>query len=243
VLALLLLVVVSRSVYPVQSVASVVPEERHPVDAGAWALAAASLLFICATMMIWSFAGAMAAAARIEEGVIGRAVAIGAVAGALTALAVSRERLLVNISVTGLFAGLCLLAPIPGAASGDAGLFILSIVLFNIGSTAIIIRCSGLATARSLDPLFRRLVACTHALGMILGPVTGSVLTMTLGDKGLAGGAIVFILAGCVALLLASVWERSQPDPERRFWFREPERRFMRSGASLSAREEQTETH
>ncbi|MDI1295319.1 MAG: hypothetical protein PSY12_05455, partial [bacterium] len=77
------------------------------------------------------------------------------------------------------------------------------IVLLNIGSTAIIIRCSGAATAASADPLFRRFVACTHSLGMIAGPVIGSLLSLALGPVGLSGGALVTVTTGCLALIFA----------------------------------------
>lgn len=180
-----------------------VSEARHPVPTSAWALAAATLLFICATMMVWTFSGALAIAAHFSEELIGGAVAVGSLAGALTAILVMREKLLVPLPLTGLLAGLSLLAPIPAAASGDGRLFVVAIVLLNIGSTAIIIRCSGMASAGSADSLFRRFVACTHALGMILGPVIGSILTATMGDAGLLGGAICIIAAGIAALLLA----------------------------------------
>ncbi len=177
-LALALILFTSRMDPPAARAAHAgVIEQRHPILPSAWALAAASLLFICATMMVWSFTGALAIAAHIGEGVIGDAVAIGSIAGAITALAVMRERVLLPLPLTGLLAGLSLLAPIPAAASGSDTMFIASIVLLNIGSTAIIIRCSGMASARSEDPLFRRFVACTHSGGMILGPVTGSILT------------------------------------------------------------------
>lgn len=181
-------------------------DERHPVDAAAWALALATFLFICATMMVWSFTGAMAVAARISEDMIGQAVAIGSIAGAATALCVMRERPVMAPPLTGVLAGSCLLAPIAAThgAGGDPALFILSVVLLNIGSTAIIIRGSGLATARSEDPVFRRLVTCTHSGGMIAGPVIGSIATAAFGTAGLLGSAIAAIMIGCIALLLAS---------------------------------------
>lgn len=206
-LGLLLFVGRSRSPLVPAAVADMV-EQRHPISPSAWALATASLLFICATMMVWSFTGALAIAAHIQEDVVGEAVAMGSLAGAITALAVMREKALLPLSLTGLLAGISLLAPIPAAAAGSGSLFVAAIVLLNIGSTAIIIRCSGMASARSEDPLFRRLVACTHSGGMILGPVTGSILTSVFGDAGLLGGAIVTISAGCFALLLAALWDR-----------------------------------
>ncbi len=85
-------------------------------------------------------------------------------------------------------------------------MFICAILLLNIGSTAIIIRCSGSAAAASEDPRFRRLVACIHPLGMIAGPALGSVLTMAAGLPGLEleAGALFALATGCFSLLLAS---------------------------------------
>lgn len=177
-------------------------------DAAGWALATASLLFICTTMMVWSFTGALALAAHIGEETIGRAVALGSIVGAVTALFVMREQPVVPLPLTGLLSGLSLLSPIAATAIGGDGLFILSVILLNIGSTAIIIRCSGMASARAKSGLFRRLVAATHSVGMILGPVAGSVLTSTWGNAGLVAGALLTVSSGCVALLLASWWER-----------------------------------
>jgi hypothetical protein len=208
-LALALILFADRADKPVtRPPRTATAEERRPVSASAWALAMASLLFICATMMVWSFTGALAVAAHISGDLIGQAVALGSLAGAATALCVMREKPVVPLPLTGLLSGLSLLAPIAATTAGDATLFVIAIVLLNIGSTAIIIRSSGVASARSADPLFRRLVACTHPGGMILGPVAGSILTTFLGDAGLLGGAIVTITAGCLALLLAACWNR-----------------------------------
>jgi drug/metabolite transporter superfamily protein YnfA len=185
---------------------------RAPIEPPAWALAAATLLFVCATMMVWSFTGAMAIAADIREEVVGQAVAIGSLAGACTAACVMRERPIVPLPLTGVFAGLGLLAPIAATRSGDPNLFILSVILLNIGSTAIIIRGSGMATARSQDPVFRRLVTCTHSVGMIIGPVIGSIATATAAEDGLLIAAVASIGSGCIALLLASLWSLPEVD-------------------------------
>lgn len=182
------------------------------IPPAAWALAAATFCFITATMMIWSFAGALATDAGIDEAMIGLAVAVGSVVGALTALAVMRERMLLPLPLTGLLCGLCLLAPLALTPRGDAGLFVLAIALLNIGSTATIIRFSGRATATSTDPLFRRFVACTHSLGMIAGPVIGSLLSATFGPQSLGGGALLALAAGCLTLLVASpAWRLRLP--------------------------------
>jgi hypothetical protein len=181
----------------------------EPVGVGSWAMAGATLLFICATMMVWTFSGALAAEAGISEGVIGRAVALGSLAGAFTAFAVMRERPIVPPMLTGLVSGLFLMSPLAGAQTGQANLFILSIILLNIGSTAVIIRSSGLASAASRTPLFRRFVACTHSLGLILGPVAGSIAAELAGSRGLFIAASLAVTGGCLLLLVSQV--RSAP--------------------------------
>jgi hypothetical protein len=188
-------------------------ETRAPIEPPAWALAAGTLLFVCATMMVWSFTGAMAIAANISEDSVGQAVAIGSLAGAFTAACVMRERPVVPLPLTGLLAGASLLAPIAATRSGDPNLFIFSVILLNIGSTAIIIRGSGMATARSQDPVFRRLVTCTHSGGMIIGPVIGSIATAAMESQGLLIAAMGAIGAGCIALLLASLWSLPSIEP------------------------------
>lgn len=175
-----------------------------PVPRAGWALAAANFCTICATMLVWSFAGALAAQANITDSVIGGAVALGSLVGAGTALAVMRERVLVPLPATALLGGLMIASPLLLTAPHQAHAFILSIVLLNIGSTALIIRCSGLATATSRDSGFRTLVACTHSLGMIAGPLAGSLLMATLGHRGLFGGGACILMVGLGAVLYAA---------------------------------------
>lgn len=169
----------------------------------AWLTAGSSLLFICATMMVWTFSGALAVRAGISESVIGQAVALGSLAGAGTAMLVMRERPIVPPALTGLLSGTTLLAPIAATQLGGAAAFIAAIVALNIGSTAIIVRTSGLASAASRDAWFRRFVACTHALGMILGPLVGSLASGLFGDSGLLAAALCAIAAACLMLVIA----------------------------------------
>lgn len=175
-----------------------------PVPRAGWALAAATFCTICATMLVWSFAGALAAQAHIAGSVIGGAVALGSLVGAVTALAVMRERVAVPLPVTALLSGLMIASPLLLTAPGQDHAFVASIVLLNIGSTALIIRCSGLASATSPDSRFRTFVACTHSLGMIAGPLTGSVLMATLGQRGLLGGGACILVMGLGAALYAA---------------------------------------
>jgi hypothetical protein len=177
--------------------------EHHRTGSRAWASAAATLLFICATMMVWTFCGALAVDAGFSEDLIGRSVALGSLAGAATAFLVMREQPVVPPPIVGVLAGVSLLAPIAAARLGNPELFLIAIVAFNIGSTAIIVRTSGLASAASRDQLFRRFVACTHPLGMIMGPLTGSLATGLLGRPGLLVAAVSAITAGAVVLSIA----------------------------------------
>jgi hypothetical protein len=106
-----------------------------------------------------------------------------------------------GLSGGGGFAG----AAVPDPA-GDALGFVLAMVLLNIGSTAIIIRCSGLASALGLDPRFRVFVAATHNLGMSAGPALGSGMLWVLPDGGLLLGAGFAVVAGVLAVIVAWVW-------------------------------------
>ncbi|MCT2401464.1 MFS transporter [Novosphingobium mangrovi (ex Huang et al. 2023)] len=218
--ALVLVMLFARSTvkYEAQSTLREPQNGDEETDLQAWATAGATLLFICATMMVWTFSGALAVKAGISEAVIGQAVALGSLAGAATAVLVMREQPLVPPPVTGLLAGLSLLTPIAATQSGDALSFIIAIILLNIGSTAIIVRSSGLASAASKDSLFRRFVACTHALGMILGPLAGSVATGLFGHAGLLSAAVLAIATACLMLLFAEA--RSL---RMRFWKARPE--------------------
>lgn len=180
-----------------------------PVPAAGWALAAATFWFICATMLVWSFSAALAGAAGLSDRTIGQAVAIGSIVGAATALAVMRERLWVPLPVTALLGGAALAAPVLMTVPDGGALFTASIILLNIGSTALIIRCSGLASATSSDSRFRTFVACMHSLGTIAGPVLGTVMMMTLGPKGLLGAAAFAILAGLASVIAAGAWTRA----------------------------------
>lgn len=184
--------------------AGVAPEARHSVPVAGWALAAATFWFICSTMLVWSFTAALASSAGIADRTIGRAVAIGSVVGALTALTVMRERQVVPLPVTAVLAGLSLAAPIVMIGPGADLMFVASVVLLNIGSTAIIIRTSGLATAASQDLRFRTFVACTHSLGLIAGPVLGSAMVGAMGPAGLGWG-VAFALAGGVGSVLLAM--------------------------------------
>ncbi|MDB5686119.1 MAG: transporter, partial [Rhizorhabdus sp.] len=176
--------------------AAIIVESRAVVPVAGWALAAATFWFICSTMLVWSSAAALATSAGIASRTIGHAVAIGSIVGALTAVAVMRDKLLFPLPVTALLSAVALASPILLTAPGEDVAFVVSIILLNIGSTAIIIRCSGLATATSTDSRFRIFVACSHSLGLIAGPLLGSVMMALLGPAGLLFGAMIALPAG-----------------------------------------------
>ena len=178
-------------------------ETRSAIPVAGWALAAATFWFICSTMLVWSFTAALATAAGIENRTIGHAVAIGSIVGALTALAVMREKLLFPLPLTALLSGAALASPIILTAPGQDAAFVVSVILLNIGSTAIIIRCSGLATAASADSRFRIFVACAHSLGLIAGPLLGSAMMAMFGPAGLLAGVLIALPAGLGAVILA----------------------------------------
>jgi hypothetical protein len=168
-----------------------------------WAMAASTFLFICATMMVWSFSGALAAREGLSDSLVGEAVAIGSVAGALTALAVMREGAVIPLPVTAVLAGLALVSPLLFTSNAQPAGFVGAITALNIGSTAIIVRCSGLASAMAGDGRFRTLVACTHSLGLVAGPLCGSGLIAVLGWTGLVMGCLGVVAAAVVAVMLA----------------------------------------
>jgi hypothetical protein len=116
-----------------------------------------------------------------------------------------REKLLLPLPVTAVLSGGALAAPILLTAPGQEPAFVAAIILLNIGSTAMITRCSGLATATSRDSRFRRFVACTHPLGLIAGPTLGSVMMAWFGPEGLLGGLAVTLTGGVAAVTCASV--------------------------------------
>lgn len=171
-----------------------------PVQLGLAALAL--FCFVCATMMVWSLTGAMAMAAGFDDKTIGMAVSIGSLVGAVTALAVFRERVIVSPRLTALLCGLCLMAPVAGARSGDAVQFVAALILFNIGSTAIVIRCSGFAAAEALrrSQTAMRFVYCVQSTAMIAGPSIGSLAAMTGREDGPLMPAAVAVVLGCFAL-------------------------------------------
>jgi hypothetical protein len=154
-------------------------------------------------MLVWSFSAALATSAGIADRTIGHAVAIGSMAGALTAIAVMREKLLLALPVTALLAGAALASPIALIAPGEDAAFVVSIILLNIGSTAIIIRCSGRAAATSTDSRFRTFIACTHSLGLIAGPVLGTVMMTLFGSIGLLASLVFTLSAGIGAIIWA----------------------------------------
>lgn len=205
--ALAMLLLMARQA-PAAGIVPTTEAERAFVPMVGWALAAATFWFICSTMLVWSSAAMLATQAGIEDRTIGHAVAIGSIVGAVTAALVMRERLLIPLPVTALLSGAGLASPLLLTAPGQDMAFIVSIILLNIGSTAIIIRTSGLATATSSDRRFRTLVVCAHSFGLIAGPLLGSAFVTAFGSDGLYGAILVALPAGIGATIIAAVAER-----------------------------------
>lgn len=180
-----------------------------------WAPPIAVLFFVSSTMMVWSYTAAMASMASIDAATLGLAVSLGSAAGALTAFAVWRIPAHGSAFRGAVPASLALVSPMMLTLPDRPGLFLISIILMNIGSTAVIIRASGLAAARAGNSASRRFVACTHPLGMICGPVAGSWLNLMLGTDGPPIGAVLTSGVACLALLITTRWTDRLPEPCR----------------------------
>ncbi|MCJ1960670.1 MFS transporter [Novosphingobium mangrovi (ex Hu et al. 2023)] len=173
-------------------------------------IAGAIFAFVCANMIVWSLTGALALGAGLGNDTLGTAVSLGSLAGAVTALAVLRERILVPPTLTALLCGAALLAPMLGARAGQSELFIASIVLFNIGATASVIRCSGLAAASCTSSRALRFVSSMQTLGMIAGPALGSLAAMGDSRNGPLEAAALATVLACGAFI---AWQR-RPVPQ-----------------------------
>ncbi|MCJ2183796.1 MFS transporter [Novosphingobium sp. 1949] len=163
-------------------------------------LASALFCYVCASMIVWSLTGAMAIAARFPPHVLGTAVAVGSLAGAITSLAVLRERVRVDPRITALACGIAMLTPVLGARLANETLFIAAIVAFNVGNTAIFIRCSGFAARACRTSGALRFVSCANTAGMIAGPAIGSSATTLAGPQGPLYPAALALALGCLTL-------------------------------------------
>jgi len=186
-----------------------------------WALALGTFWFICATMMVWSLSGGLAMAAGLGHDLIGQAVSLGSLAGAATAWVVMRRsgrRERVPLVLQGLLAGMAVLSPLVLIGPEQGVGLITSMVLLNIGSTAIIILGSGLASAAAKDSRFRVLVAATHNLGMTAGPALGSALVWADPEHGIFIGAALSVGFAVLALTLAGVSRGLSPMRPYAIW-------------------------
>jgi hypothetical protein len=170
-----------------------------------WAMAWGNMWFIGATMMVWSLSGALAIEAGLSEAAVGHAVALGSLAGVVTALMVIREKRWVPMPVTAVLVGGCLLSPLLLTGLADGLGYMTAMVLLNIGSTAIIIRCSALATIMALSARFRIFVAATHNLGMTIGPALGSAAIWAMPNGGLLIAASFAVAAGIACVVAGSL--------------------------------------
>jgi hypothetical protein len=170
--------------------------EAQPALAGEGPLvppgaAAALFLFVCVTMMIWTYVGAIGGAMGLNDGEIGIAVAIGSLSGAVPAMVASYAARLHSAPAIAVPCAVAMLTPLLalGAGLGHAG-FTAALCLFNIGSTY--------ARGRS-----RRLIAALHCLGMATGPLLGA---LAVGSAGFV--ALGTLACGALALAIAALHAR-----------------------------------
>ncbi|WP_404713921.1 MFS transporter [Sphingomonas sp. MMS24-J13] len=176
---------------------------RATDKAGSIAAAAALFLFICATMMIWSHVGAAAMEAGLDDGEIGWGVAIGSLSGAVPAIASSYLRSRLPLLIGAGASALAMISPLLFGGVMDVVTFTILMVLFNVGSTYVIIRCSALAVELNPTGFMRRAASAMHPAGMIAGPMIGFIAMRFNGPVGLIDMAVVAVSAAMVALTMA----------------------------------------
>jgi hypothetical protein len=204
---LMLLLLARGTEAPAQPQSRFAGQKPSPNKAGSIAAAAALFLFICATMMIWSHVGAAAMEAGLDDGEIGWGVAIGSLSGAVPAMATSYLRGRFPVLLGGGASALAMVTPLLFRGSMDVTSFTIMMVLFNVGSTYVIIRCSALAVELNPTGFMRRAASAMHPAGMIAGPMIGFVAMRFNGATGLTEMAVVAVSAAMVALATA----RSNP--------------------------------
>jgi hypothetical protein len=182
-------------------------QNPSPNKVGSIAAASALFLFICATMMIWSHVGAAATEAGLDESEVGLGVAIGSLSGAVPAIATSYLRGRLPLLIGGGASALAMIAPLLFGGPMDVTGFTIMMVLFNVGSTYVIIRCSALAVELNPTGFMRRAASAMHPAGMIAGPIIGFVAMRSNGTVGLIDMAVVAVSGAMVALATA----RSNP--------------------------------
>ncbi len=153
-------------------------------------------MFICMNMMVWSYVGALATAARLSEEVIGWGVALGSLSGAIPALLLAHVRARLPLLIAGGLSGIAILSPLLAPSALSAAGFVLVMCLFNIGAIYAVVRFSSLAVDRNPSPQNRRAVAATHSIAMIAGPLSGALATR-------AGGFVALEALAAAALLVA----------------------------------------
>lgn len=179
---------------------------------GGAAAGAAVFLFICGTMMIWSYVGAGGLVAGLSNETIGLGVALGSLAGGTAAWLVARGALHhgrpIATVLGGGLAALAMLSPL--AMSGSAGGFIAVMILFNLGANYAMAQFSAQAIARS--DRMRRLVPALHGGGMIIGPAIAAVAVRGGSFASLAGAAAAALGLAVVGLAIDARQNRSKPD-------------------------------
>jgi predicted MFS family arabinose efflux permease len=201
---ILLLLLVMRSADAPAPVRPHFAQATQAVDkAGSIAAATALFLFIAATMMIWSHVGAAATEAGLDEGEIGWGIAIGSLSGVIPAFATSYLRNRLPLLIVCGASALAMISPLLFGGAMDVTTFTILMVLFNLGSTYVIIRCSALAVELNPTGFMRRAAAAMHPAGMIAGPMIGFVAIRSNGESGLIAMAVIAVSGAMLALATA----------------------------------------
>ena len=212
---ILALQVTERPAIGAASVPSPLPDAdaRHAVPVASLAATGALFLFICANMMIWSYVGAAATAAGLAEEAIGWGIAIGSLSGALVALTASYLRRRVPLLIGGAASAIATVSPLAIAPGIGAWGFLALMILFNLGTTYSVIRCS--AQAILLDPTAttRRTVSAMNPIAMMAGPLIGFASVKLQGSSGLAAMSIFAALLGLLALAASCLGEARAAGP------------------------------
>ncbi|WP_426170093.1 hypothetical protein [Sandarakinorhabdus sp. DWP1-3-1] len=162
--------------------------------------AVAVFLFVCGSMMVWSYAGAGAAIAGLSDAAIGAAVALGSLAGGAAALlvmlAARRQWPAMPLAAAAVLAALAMLAPfvVPGGAVGFAA----GMILFNLGATYAVARLSAHAVAKTRNG--ERIVPALQTGAMVVGPLAAAAAVHGGGFAALAGAAAAALGLAVLAL-------------------------------------------
>lgn len=162
------------------------------------AASAAVVLYVAASMMIWSYIGARAVSLGLSDAAVGAGVAAGSVAAGVAALAVARGAPTLPTPASGLLAALALASPF---VTGTSTLgFVAAMILFNIGATYSVARFSARAIERQDSA--RSAVPALHGIAMVIGPFVGAAAVAAGGYAALATIAALALVAAVAALVI-----------------------------------------